>query len=119
MVRFHFSLNLIGLTAYSIKREIGHLCHDERRPKASDKQPVTTTPNVDVARTFAPGSIKLGLTSDFLKVLIVTVYQPSPQTQQTGPSAWPMTVPQGQFLYQPETLGNEFSVLRRVSTKKC
>ncbi|EGO18861.1 hypothetical protein SERLADRAFT_403632, partial [Serpula lacrymans var. lacrymans S7.9] len=26
-------------------------------------------------------------------------------------SAWPMSVPQGAFLYQPETLGNEFSVL--------
>ncbi|KAG6884435.1 hypothetical protein C0992_006336, partial [Termitomyces sp. T32_za158] len=31
--------------------------------------------------------------------------------RKPAPSAWPMTVPQGQFLYQPETLGNEFSVL--------
>ncbi|GLB40109.1 putative GAL4-like Zn(II)2Cys6 (or C6 zinc) binuclear cluster DNA-binding domain [Lyophyllum shimeji] len=76
-----------------IKREIGHLCHDERRPKATDKQP--TTPGVDMTRTFAP----------------VTVYQaPQPAPQPTN-SAWPMSVPQGQFLYQPETLGNEFSVL--------
>ncbi|KAG5723975.1 Regulator of drug sensitivity 2 [Termitomyces sp. T112] len=75
-----------------IKREIGHLCHDERRPKASDKQPVNSTSSVDVARTFAP----------------VTVFQPPPPTQQPAPSPWSM---QGQFLYQPETLGNEFSVL--------
>lgn len=70
-----------------IKREIGHLCHDERRPKATDKQPA-----VDMSRTFAP----------------VTVYQAPPPVATT---AWPMTVPQSQFLYQPETLGNEFSVL--------
>ncbi|KAG6817103.1 hypothetical protein H0H87_012624 [Tephrocybe sp. NHM501043] len=78
-----------------IKREIGHLCHDERRPKASDKQPASATSVVEVARTFAP----------------VTVYQPPPPPQQPAPSAWPLTVSQGQFLYQPDTLGNEFSVL--------
>ncbi|KAG6837107.1 hypothetical protein H0H93_014711 [Arthromyces matolae] len=82
-------------TAKRRKREIGHLCHDERRPKTSDKQPATATSNSEVARSFAP----------------VTVYQPSAPAQQPPPSAWPITVPQGQFLYQPETLGNEFSVL--------
>ncbi|RDB15465.1 Regulator of drug sensitivity 2 [Hypsizygus marmoreus] len=75
-----------------IKREIGHLCHDERRPKVNDKQP---TPTPDPPRTFAP----------------VTVYQAPPPPQQPIASAWPMSIPQGQFLYQPETLGNEFSVL--------
>jgi hypothetical protein len=29
-------------------------------------------------------------------------------------TAWPMSVPSGAFLYQPETLGNEFSVLTYV-----
>ncbi|KAF8057061.1 hypothetical protein FPV67DRAFT_1529974 [Lyophyllum atratum] len=76
-----------------IKREIGHLCHDERRPKVTDKQP--TALGVDMSRTFAP----------------VTVYQAPPPAQSSTNSAWPMSVPQGQFLYQPETLGNEFSVL--------
>ncbi|KAG6916947.1 hypothetical protein DXG01_004496 [Tephrocybe rancida] len=97
MVRSHYMVTVNGLTLHSIKREIGHLCHDERRPKASDKQPANsaTTSSVEVARTFAP----------------VTVYQPQPPPQQPAPSAWPMTIPQGQFLYQPETLGNEFSVL--------
>ncbi|KAF5386788.1 hypothetical protein D9615_002158 [Tricholomella constricta] len=76
------------LIAYSIKREIGHLCHDERRPKPNEKQPVLSP--ADMSRSFAP----------------VTVYQSPPQT-----SAWPIGVPQGQFLYQSETLGNEFSVL--------
>ncbi|KAG6861305.1 hypothetical protein C0995_001624 [Termitomyces sp. Mi166 len=90
--RSHMTCDEGRLMAHSIKREIGHLCHDERRSKASDKQPAN---NVDVARTFAP----------------VTVYQPPPLTQQPAPSAWPLTGPQGQFLYQPETLGNEFSVL--------
>lgn len=46
----------------------------------------------------------------------VTVYQPPPPPQQPTNSAWPLSVPQGQFLYQPETLGNEFSVLRYVSS---
>ncbi|KAI0786968.1 hypothetical protein C8Q75DRAFT_720391 [Abortiporus biennis] len=80
-----------------IKREIGHLCHDERRPSAKEKeknttpqpqpQPVapttttTATPNhtVEVARPTIPGNMNM--------------------------------TPQNAFLYQPETLGNEFSVL--------
>ncbi|KAF9462196.1 hypothetical protein BDZ94DRAFT_1220142 [Collybia nuda] len=75
-----------------IKREIGHLCHDERRPKVTDKQPANAVGGMDMPRNFAP----------------VPVYQPPPPPQ---PSAWPLSVPQSQFLYQPETLGNEFSVL--------
>ncbi|KAG6811297.1 hypothetical protein H0H92_008092 [Tricholoma furcatifolium] len=78
-----------------IKREIGHLCHDERRPKSSDKQPANSTSTVEVARTFAP----------------VPVFQPPQPPQQTTPSPWPISLPQGQFIYQPETLGNEFAVL--------
>ncbi|KAF8153377.1 hypothetical protein B0H34DRAFT_662639 [Crassisporium funariophilum] len=73
-----------------IKREIGHLCHDERRPKVGDKQPVAPAGTVDLSRTYAP----------------VTVYQSAPP--QTNPS-WPMSLPA--YLYQPETFGNEFSVL--------
>ncbi|KAF5328367.1 hypothetical protein D9619_013246 [Psilocybe cf. subviscida] len=71
-----------------IKREIGHLCHDERRPKVTEKPPAAPA-GVDMSRTYAP----------------VPVYQTAPPQ----PSAWPMTVPS--YMYQPETFGNEFSVL--------
>lgn len=80
-----------------IKREIGHLCHDEHRTKpadkvSADKVPATpgNPPNV-VPNAFTP----------------VPVYQGAPATT----NAWSMPVPQSNFLYQPETLGNEFSVL--------
>ena len=45
---------------------------------------------------------------------LVTVYQ-NPQLPNATP-AWPASVPpqNTNFLYQPETLGNEFSVLRHV-----
>lgn len=77
-----------------IKREIGHLCHDERRQKSTDKPPANTTG--EMSRSFAP----------------VPVYQGPPQNQQPPQqSAWPVNVIPGQILYQPETLGNEFSVL--------
>jgi len=42
----------------SIKREIGHLCHDERRPKPTEKQTMAPTPGdgaIDMTRSFAPG----------------------------------------------------------------
>lgn len=47
------------------------------------------------------------------------MYQAPPPTQPTTApttSTWPMPTPasQNQFLYQPETLGNEFSVLRSI-----
>ncbi|KAF9447998.1 hypothetical protein P691DRAFT_801478 [Macrolepiota fuliginosa MF-IS2] len=76
-----------------IKREIGHLCHDERRPKPPDKAPTT------------PASASIGMTGSFAPV---PVYQGPPPT---AAGAWPLGVPQTNFLYQPETLGNEFSVL--------
>lgn len=80
-----------------IKREIGHLCHDERRSKPMDKEAASET--VDTSRAFAP----------------VPVYRP-PQVPLPPPplqnTAWPMNVPQNPFVYQQETtLGNEFSVL--------
>ncbi|PPQ75496.1 hypothetical protein CVT26_015820 [Gymnopilus dilepis] len=70
-----------------IKREIGHLCHDERRPKVADKPstPTTAGPSSQVP---------------------VPVYQGQP-AQPTA--AWPMSVPS--YMYSPETFGNEFSGL--------
>jgi hypothetical protein len=38
----------------SIKREIGHLCHDERRTKSNDKQHANIG-SVEMSRGFAPG----------------------------------------------------------------
>ncbi|KXN87637.1 Regulator of drug sensitivity 2 [Leucoagaricus sp. SymC.cos] len=76
-----------------IKREIGHLCHDERRPKPAEKAPT------------APASAASVVPGGFAPV---PVYQgPPPTTANT----WPLSVAQSNFLYQPETLGNEFSVL--------
>ncbi|KAG1896510.1 uncharacterized protein F5891DRAFT_1052826 [Suillus fuscotomentosus] len=82
-----------------IKREIGHLCHDEQRPpktggkQGSDAVPTTSSNGVDPARSMA-------------QPMYGSTMPPPPAT-----TAWPMSVPSGAFLYQPETLGNEFSVL--------
>ncbi|KAJ3504854.1 hypothetical protein NLJ89_g7725 [Agrocybe chaxingu] len=90
----HRYLARTGFGGNSIKREIGHLCHDERRPKVGDKppnQPAGATNSAELATTtYAP----------------VTVYQ-GPPPQPT--SAWPMTIPP--YIYQVENFGNEFSVL--------
>ncbi|KAH7920872.1 hypothetical protein BV22DRAFT_771261 [Leucogyrophana mollusca] len=81
-----------------IKREIGHLCHDEQR---QPKHGAVAGAGGSVKQDSAPppqGGSQQG-------------YGSSPMQQQQPSSAWPMSVPQGAFLYQPETLGNEFSVL--------
>ncbi|KAJ7201400.1 hypothetical protein GGX14DRAFT_465354 [Mycena pura] len=70
-----------------IKREIGHLCHDERRPKTSEKQPAGTS---SPSAAFNGGNVSFGT--------------PSSASQQ---AQWG----KGAYFYQPETLGNEFSVL--------
>ncbi|KAM6501419.1 hypothetical protein JOM56_004433 [Amanita muscaria] len=80
-----------------IKREIGHLCHDERKPKSAQKTvsvPVAIGNSVDLTRPFSA----------------VASYQ-SP-LQNPAPT-WPVNVPaqNTNYIYQPETLGNEFSML--------
>ena len=95
----------------SIKREIGHLCHDERRPKPSEKAPapaqsVTASPHApQPAQT-------VGLAGPYAPL---TVYPTA--TASLEASAWPLTgtVTPQPFLYQPETFGNEFSVLTYVT----
>ncbi|KAN0094315.1 hypothetical protein V8E55_002602 [Tylopilus felleus] len=77
----------------SIKREIGHLCHDEQRPP-KNKQDTTAPPN----------------SAETSRIIPQPVYG-STTLQQPSSSPWSMNVPQNAFLYQPETLGNEFSVL--------
>ncbi|KII91932.1 hypothetical protein PLICRDRAFT_123353 [Plicaturopsis crispa FD-325 SS-3] len=76
-----------------IKREIGHLCHDEQRPSRSQEKQAAPTTSVDMSRNYS------------------TTHSNAYGTQSATSSAWPMGVPQGAYLYQPETLGNEFSVL--------
>ncbi|KAF7337769.1 hypothetical protein MSAN_02250700 [Mycena sanguinolenta] len=70
----------------SIKREIGHLCHDERRSKTTEKQPVSAGAS---SSTFN-GNVSF-----------------SPAGAASQQTQWGKTP----YFYQPETLGNEFSVL--------
>ncbi|KAJ3820780.1 hypothetical protein EV361DRAFT_555180 [Lentinula raphanica] len=87
-----------------IKREIGHLCHDDRRPKSDSK----TTDNISTTANTTPG------------FSTTTMYAPAstsnrPQSTMTSGSNtlsgnWPM-VSQTPLGYHSETLGNEFSVL--------
>ncbi|PCH36824.1 hypothetical protein WOLCODRAFT_127686 [Wolfiporia cocos MD-104 SS10] len=85
-----------------IKREIGHLCHDERRTSAKEKTPVASTstvpnPPVDVARVLPAGPTQYG----------------TPTIAPAMNTGWPsmgMSMAQNAFLYQPDAL-NEFSVL--------
>ncbi|KAH6901963.1 hypothetical protein BKA70DRAFT_1307888 [Coprinopsis sp. MPI-PUGE-AT-0042] len=101
-----------------IKREIGHLCHDERRPKPAKEQ-ANTSPtaapasNVQtvappvVAAAVAPAAIStVGLAGTYAPV---TIFPNAPIPAST----WPLTTSATQpaFLYQPESFGNEFSVL--------
>ncbi|KDQ32485.1 hypothetical protein PLEOSDRAFT_1032088 [Pleurotus ostreatus PC15] len=76
-----------------IKREIGHLCHDEQRQKSTDKHPPPPQPKADATRAYGAGTNAYST--------------PVP----TANPSWPLT---GPFIYQPETLGNEFSVLTYV-----
>ncbi|KAJ7045083.1 hypothetical protein C8F04DRAFT_1067648 [Mycena alexandri] len=72
-----------------IKREIGHLCHDEVRSKTSDKQPSNNNASSSTS-TFN------GNTGAF------STPTSAPQQNQWGKAP---------YFYQPETFGNEFSVL--------
>ncbi|KIY53905.1 hypothetical protein FISHEDRAFT_31238, partial [Fistulina hepatica ATCC 64428] len=82
-----------------IKREIGHLCHDEHKPKERPAATTTTTTMTPIAPATAV---------------------PTPSAEPTQPtSSWSMNLSQGPFLYQPETLGNEFSVLTWVFSSRC
>ncbi|KAG9307902.1 hypothetical protein JVU11DRAFT_12946 [Chiua virens] len=76
-----------------IKREIGHLCHDEQRPPKT-KQDSTVPSNSAESSRIIPQQVYASTT-----------------LQQPSGSPWSMNVSQNAFLYQPETLGNEFSVL--------
>ncbi|KAF5355401.1 hypothetical protein D9757_012551 [Collybiopsis confluens] len=83
-----------------IKREIGHLCHDDRRPKPDSKSPADAIP----ASTGAP-------TQSYSPVYgpsATASTRVSPSTATSPSGVWPMQSP---FVYRSDTLGNEFSVL--------
>lgn len=50
-----YTNTLVKHSVLSIKREIGHLCRDDRGPKVTDKQPSSTSVSVDMSHSFAPG----------------------------------------------------------------
>ncbi|KAA1474588.1 hypothetical protein DENSPDRAFT_841196 [Dentipellis sp. KUC8613] len=81
-----------------IKREIGHLCHDERRPSKGEKQttPTASNPQPPPHMALPPPNV-----------------YPSQPVPALPVNAWPsMTVPQGAYnMYQLESFGKEFSVL--------
>ncbi|KAJ3786060.1 hypothetical protein GGU11DRAFT_749444 [Lentinula aff. detonsa] len=90
-----------------IKREIGHLCHDDRRPK-SDNQ--SFTDNIPTTANTTPG---FSTTTMYAPTAAIT-NRPQSTTTAGAPTSstgtWPM-VSQSPFVYRSDTLGNEFSVL--------
>ncbi|KDQ56759.1 hypothetical protein JAAARDRAFT_59018 [Jaapia argillacea MUCL 33604] len=88
-----------------IKREIGHLCHDEPRQssKSAEKAPTPSSSSMP-PQSLPPQNVEM--TRQMVGA------HPYAATQAHATQPWPMAVAQGPFLpYQPETLGNEFSVL--------
>ncbi|KAH9063199.1 hypothetical protein EDB87DRAFT_222801 [Lactarius vividus] len=83
-----------------IKREIGHLCHDENRPsKQGAAQAQTTMPPPPAAEpSVQPASTPFAATST--------------PTPAAAPLSWPgLQASQNSFVYPHETFGREFSSL--------
>ena len=106
----HFTMKQISWLTFehSIKRDIGHLCHDEQRPKVQDKplEPTATVP----APSFTPGISFSFCFHSYIYCYSIPAAVYAPQPQPT--SSWPMSIPP--FLYQPEMFGNEFSILTYI-----
>ncbi|KAH9931557.1 uncharacterized protein B0H18DRAFT_1116342 [Fomitopsis serialis] len=84
-----------------IKREIGHLCHDERR--SAGKDPALASPTSSIPNPAADATRPLPGPSQFAP----------PMTAAPMNTGWPgmgMSMAQGAFLYPPDGM-NEFSVL--------
>ncbi|TFK65540.1 hypothetical protein BDN72DRAFT_920203 [Pluteus cervinus] len=110
-----------------IKREIGHLCHDERRPPKAATPSASTpgTPGVGLVSPTGVG-VGVGVGMNFSAMGLNTMdlsraYAPSPHAYQPNP-AWPLTAatpthpanlsaPTSNGFMYAETLGNEFAVL--------
>jgi hypothetical protein len=96
-----------------IKREIGHLCHDERKQKVTEKQ-ATRASSKDLSQGYAGASRQIVERFNSSLFPSVSNYGAQSDGNITPNSAWPLPVSQGALLYQPETFGNEFSVLTYV-----
>ncbi|KZT64239.1 hypothetical protein DAEQUDRAFT_732911 [Daedalea quercina L-15889] len=87
-----------------IKREIGHLCHDERRSAGKEKAPALASPSTSIPNPAA----------DTTRTLPGPQFAPPPPMAAAPMnSGWPgmgMSMAQGAFLYPPDAM-NEFSVL--------
>lgn len=105
---------------FSIKRDIGHLCHDEHRSKVQDKPlqapapaaPALAAPAPTPTPSYTPGEFYLHfwpheIISDIW--ILATAFRP-PTPQPT--SSWPMSI--SPYMYQPDMFGNEFSILTYV-----
>jgi hypothetical protein len=69
----------VACVACSIKREIGHLCHDERKPKASEKPPVVPPPtptNVELPKNY-PGALSLNIAGSGKSSVLYRKLQPA------------------------------------------
>ncbi|KIK68348.1 hypothetical protein GYMLUDRAFT_35742 [Collybiopsis luxurians FD-317 M1] len=90
-----------------IKREIGHLCHDDRRSKPDSKSPTDAVLASTAAPTQAYSTTAMfGPTAAAPGRLNQTI----PAANASGSTIWP-AVSQSPFVYRSDTLGNEFSVL--------
>ncbi|KAG7089341.1 hypothetical protein E1B28_011032 [Marasmius oreades] len=91
-----------------IKREIGHLCHDERRSRPNEKaeQSEDASPTTVSTTATIPGPSGT--------VSYSSLYNAPTQTQSyvSSSATWPTSVNSqtSSFLYRPD-IGNEFSVL--------
>ncbi|KAF9488274.1 hypothetical protein BDN71DRAFT_1513213 [Pleurotus eryngii] len=74
---------------HCIKREIGHLCHDEQRQKSTNKHLPPPQPKADTTQAYRGFEVGANMYS-------TPVHTTNPSWLLTGP-----------FMYQPETLGNE------------
>ena len=99
----------------SIKREIGHLCHDERKPKPSEKPPVVAAPppaNVELPKNY-PGAFLSTIARSVPSQLCVGNY--NPHVLPISSSTWPMPASHDHFYHAENiNLGNEFAVLTYV-----
>ncbi|KAF8547007.1 hypothetical protein OG21DRAFT_1490605 [Imleria badia] len=87
-----------------IKREIGHLCHDEQRPP-KNKQDMSASPNSAESSHTTPCASVVSCCRQHVASLCERDVATALQRYLVD------ECPLNTLLYQPETLGNEFSIL--------
>ncbi|KAH9834795.1 uncharacterized protein C8Q71DRAFT_766434 [Rhodofomes roseus] len=86
-----------------IKREIGHLCHDEQRSAGKEKAPALASPTSSIPNPAVDVTRNLPGPSQFAPPMAAA-------PMNTGWPGMGMSMAQGAFLYPPDAM-NEFSVL--------